>query len=68
MTAMPHNGPLPDELPVTPATERQRSIDKNVSGALLLAFYAYLKRDQESIDVVNKVMDACGYPRVPNVS
>ena len=51
--------------------ERQASIDKNVNGAMLLAFYAYIdpdhKRGQESIDVVNTVMDACGYPRVPNI-
>jgi hypothetical protein len=52
--------------------ERQKSIDKNVSGALLLAFYAYLdpdkERAKESIRVANVVMDACGYPRVPNVA
>ena len=49
-------------------TARQRSIDKNVSGAMLLAFYGYLHRDQESIDVVNVVMRECGYPQVPAVS
>lgn len=52
-------------------SERQRSIEKNVDGAMMLAFFAYLHPDkklaQESIDVVNKVMDACGYPRVPDV-
>lgn len=52
-------------------SERQKSIEKNVDGALMLTFMAYLEPDkqlaQESINVANRVFDACGYPRVPNV-
>lgn len=46
------------------AAARQRSIDKNVQGAMLLAFYAYLEHDQQAIDVANLVMRECGYPQV----
>ena len=43
---------------------RQKSIDKNVAGAMKLAFFAYLNRDQESLDVADLVMRECGYPRL----
>ena len=59
----------PEALP--DRSERERSIEKNVDGAMMLTFMAYLEPDkklaQESIDVANKVFDACGYPRVPDV-
>jgi hypothetical protein len=42
--------------------ERQRSIDKAVDGAMLLAFYGYLYRDQETIDIANEGLRAVGYP------
>jgi len=54
-------------MPATTATERtarQRSIDKNVEGAFMLARLAYAERDQESIDVANVVLRECGYPQV----
>lgn len=46
---------------------RQESIDKDVRLAMMLAFYGYLDRDQETIDVVNQGMRAMGYPEAPPV-
>ena len=50
--------------PTSERASRQRSIDKNVDGAFMLASLAYVAGDQESIDVANVVMRECGYPQV----
>jgi len=50
--------------PTAERASRQRSIDKNVAGAFMLARLAYAAGDQESIDVANVVMRECGYPQV----
>lgn len=53
--------PIPEN---TRRRARQKSIDKNVAGAIKLAFFAYLNRDQESLDVADLVMRECGYPKL----